>query len=161
MQEPLTAADFARCAGRDTTPAMEADVLVDAPAVAPEVQAVLDARAALAVAEALLGAASVAFAKSPNFGTVDAIRAAESGRHAAFKALRAAESACYVPGATPEEDARAKWARHQGLRNEIDAVRFKLETATKKGQKAAIARHTATIESLRAELAAFDAAHGI
>ena len=224
MTESLTAADFARCAGRDTTPAMEAEVLVEAnplpaaeavgaaliasvdagqsvpvadmisarreiwraadwvdapaanavadrlsaeierasaPVVPPEVRAVLDARAALAVAEKLLGAASVAFAKSPNFSTADAIRVAEDGRHAAFKALRAVESACYVPGATEEEDARAKWARHDGIRNEIGAVQFKLETATKKGQSAAIARHTAALEALRAELAAFDAAHGI
>jgi len=33
MIESLTAADFARCGGRDTTPAMEAEVLVEAAVV--------------------------------------------------------------------------------------------------------------------------------
>jgi len=43
MIESLTAADFARCGGRDTTPAMEADVLVAPAAVAPEAQVVTPA----------------------------------------------------------------------------------------------------------------------
>jgi hypothetical protein len=163
--EQLTAADFARTAGHVGTTAMEADILVAAevvaPAVAPEVQAVLTARAAVAVAEAAEVAAGAEARKAWNFATMDAHTAAQAARSAAWKALRAAEWACYVPGNTPADDTRAKWARHQGIGNEIGAVGWRLDNATKKGQKAATARHNATIEALRAELAAFCAAHGI
>ena len=163
--EQLTAADFARTAGHTVTPAMEADVLTDSVAVAapvaPEVQAVLDARAAVALAESAVVATAAEARKAWSFAAMDAHTAAQGVRGAACKALRAAEWACYVPGATPDEDTRAKWTRHQGITNEIGAIEWHLDNATKKGQKAAIARHAATITNLRADLAAFCAAHGI
>lgn len=165
--ELVAAADFARCMGHTTTPAMEADVL-DAPApstltaapeVSPEVQAVLDARAAVVVANSLFRSANEAFTAKPNFTTMDAAKAAERAYGDAVRLLRKAELVTYVPGATPDEDRRAFWNRHQGLRNEIDSAEFALQTATKKGQKKAMERHAATIARLKADLAAFDAAH--
>jgi len=160
----LTAADFAATAGHVATLAMEADVLWTAeiaPAPAsPEVQAVLDARAELAVAEALHRAASTAFRRSPTFGTMDAQNSAGAALGAASKVLRVLEAATYVPGATKEEDRRAFWARHQQLENEITGARISLEAAQKRGQATAAARHTVTIARLKAELAAFDADYG-
>ena len=164
--ESLTAADFARCMGHTTTPAMEADVLdapalstLTAPEVSPEVRAVLDARAAVVAAEADAKVASRAFLDVPNYRTADVAKDADRAASEARRTLWKLEHSTYVPGATPDEDRRAFWNRHQGFTNEIGAVEFMLETATKKGQKKAMERHTATIARLKVDLAAFDAAH--
>ena len=151
--------DFATCPAEILDAAERRAAELAAPEVSPEVQAVLDARAVLAAAVAATHDASRAFLAAPNFRTMDAGKAAEAAACEASRALRKLEAATYVSGATPDEDRRAFWNRHQGLTNEIGAVEFMLETATKKGQKKAMERHTATIARLKVDLAAFDAAH--
>ena len=151
--------DYATCPAEILDAAERRAEELATPEVPPEVQAVLDARAAVVVAEAAAKVASRAFLDAPSYRTSDAAKDADRTASEARKALWKLERATYVPGATPDEDRRAFWNRHQGLTNEIGAIEFTLETATKKGQKKAMERHTATIARLKVDLAAFDAAH--
>lgn len=155
----LTAADFARCMGHTTTPAMEADVL-DAPApstptapeVPPEVQAVLDARAVLAAAEAEESAL-------PPFvygmGDAEIVRRNRitGTAGAARRALRQLEGVVYVPDTTPVGSLRAANARVNALHNEIGAAEGALRTAKLRNATKAIAKHEAALVPLRAALA--------
>ena len=144
--------DFAACP-TEILDAAERRAAELAPVVAPEVQAVLDARAAVVVAEAAESALSTGLRMDWDH---DQLVARAKIRNEAGRArgnLARAEAVVYVPDTTPAGSLRAVKARIQAIRDEMGPVEAKHRTAGLKGAHAAKARHADTLAAFNAALA--------
>jgi hypothetical protein len=157
MTTELTAADFARTAGHVGTTAMEADILVAAEVVAvvapvaPEVQAILDARTELAAA--LEARPMCRLTLDVSSAAIAAGWASDARILAARKALHAVEGAFWLPDVTPEGSLRAVCSRIAALRTERSPIEALRSTAIRRGQSFAAARHAHAIEAIDSLLA--------